>query len=316
MPFEKLSSLSKFISGLATIGCFSLLFACGSNSSSAGENTDSDTSTSNLVSDSKENFWDDSLKKYFTPPQIIKIKKARADFYQIKTASELAYFYHVTLDTVRQIVDSRIPVFDNVEYSGDNSPDIHWAWFDDYFVSIKCDVLCSQCDYSAFINLVPLAAKAKETPEKEDDMFFELGLEAYGPDSEVVHDGYGSINDNQGNWTAMFLCDVCIVNMIGSGYHSKIIKRLEETSSARKYFKDEIDNYLTTSLNVNDQRFYHKKEDVIAEIDLMLTSPLLNEKQKTGLNETREKLNTSEKLQFECGSMEGTGKCTCDECGL
>jgi hypothetical protein len=313
MLFRRFTSLHR-ISLTVIIICLSFLWlACGSGSKQTESNADSvqtEIKNEDAVLEAENTVWDDSLKKYFTPAQVVKIKQASSEFRQIKTAADLAKFYQVALDTVRNIVDKRIMLLDPMEYSGDNRPDVHWKWFNSYFPVLKGAVLCSECDYSAHINVVPLMEKAKQTAEKEDDLFFDLALAtyAYGIKAPIeVYDGKGGPGDNQGEWETNIGCDVCFANMLGSGYYSMIIQKLDAAASARSLFGKVMDHYLDfTVTNVISDHYYHDKAKVLNEADQLLKSTSLSKEQREKLTQARGKINAGEGIQFGCGSEECT----------
>jgi hypothetical protein len=307
--------MDKHLLGIVVGWSMLLVLACGSDSKTSEQNSDSlkaGIQKEDAVLTSQSTTWDDSLKKYFTLIQIPKIKQAVEEFNRIKTASDLASFYQKTLESVTTIIDEQIEKNDPTEYSGDDSPDVHWRWFSDYFPPVKCAVLCSECTYGALVNLVPLAEKARQTPEKEDDLFFDLAMTAYNPQNEaleIVYDGRGRNEVNVGEWSIMINCDICMASMLGSGYHYKILQKLEKVAPARSLFGDVMDQYLETTLLIDDSHYNHDKATVLAELDKMLTSPVLTDKQKKALQESRENINTDTSIEFDCAQ----GDCTWDD---
>jgi hypothetical protein len=265
--------------------------------------------------------WEDSLKKYFEPEQIVKIKQARKQFDEIKTAADLAAFYFVTLDTVKTMVNEQIsfaqytmmPRRSEYEYENMLGIDERWSWFHDYFPSIKCALLCGLCPYHAHTDLLPLMEKAKHTPEKEDDLFFELAMVTYRSENSkgVVYDGLGEYGeglngsgDSLGQWGVTLSCDRCMASTLGGGYYYRIVQSVEKAASARKLFGVAIDRYLTFTLSViYNLHFYHPKVKVLSEIDKILASPVLKQEQKKQLRADRERINTETEIKFGCGTI-------------
>lgn len=243
--------------------------------------------------------WDDSLKKYFTQVQIVRIKLAKEQFQKIATAQDLARFYRITLPALATIMDAQINVITPTESSGDDSPAPHWAWFPNYFPVLSSDVLCSECSYGPMIELKPIQAKAAATPGREDDLFFDL--------ANIVYSGRYQANSsiyNADGWFVLVNCDLCAASTLGSGKRVDMLNAIERASPARAIFGQEIDRILDAVLMVHDDHYYYDQATTLAELDKMLASPLLTAEQKTKLQDYRKEIIAKSSFGCSAGNCE------------
>jgi len=243
--------------------------------------------------------WDDSLKKYFTPVQVVRIKLAKEQFQKIATVSDLARFYRITLPAVATIMETQINAITPTESSGDNSPAPHWAWFPQYFAVLSSDVLCSECSYSPMVELKPIQAKAAATPGKEDDLFFDLANIVYSGRYEAHSSIY-----NADGWSVLVDCDLCAASTLGSGKRVDMLNAIERAASAHVIFGQEMDAILNAVLMVHDNYYYYDKETVLVELDKMLASRILTAEQKTTLQNYRKEIIAKSFFNCSAGNCE------------
>lgn len=238
--------------------------------------------------------FEDSLKKYFTPEQIITLRKAKKQFDNIKTAEDMAAYYPCTLRAVTDIVNTQISVMTPTETSGDNSPDPSWRWFSDYYPGFSGSVECSECSYDMKISHEPLLEKAAQTSGNEDDIFFDL--------AETVYEGPYSIDAsifNSTGWYELVGCDFCDASLLGSNKRYTVLVKIERGAAARKYFGYEMDKFQEAATMAGEDHFYDTKQHVIDEINLMLKVNILTPEEKTGLNDLIQKINSGQ-VQVNC----------------
>jgi hypothetical protein len=240
--------------------------------------------------------YEDSLSKYFTPEQIIILKKAKKQFKYIKTVQQMADYYPSTLVTVTEIVNKQIHEITPTEYSGDDSPDTSWKWFGDYYPGFFGSVDCSECDYDLKTTFEPLLGKAKETEALEDDMFLELAGVVYGGSASLT----SSITNSQG-WYELVGCDFCAASLLGNGKRLEIVGRIEQAASARPYFGKQMDEFQEAATSESFDKFFGIKKDILYELNMMLKNKILTPEQKTRLDDLRQKVVKGE-VEVECGS--------------
>lgn len=245
-------------------------------------------------------YSDDSLSRYFTPEQIVTLKQARKQFKNIRSAADVAGYFPATLKTVSDILNTQINKITPTETSGDDSPNATWEWFPNYFPGIYGSVDCSECSYEAHIDLSPLVQKVSATPEKEDDLFFDLTQSVYGGTPTID----GSI-ENSGGYYELVGCDFCAASLLGSGKRVEILQKLALAASARPLFGAQMDRYLEVALGVQEDRFYYPKKDVLTELDKMMRSVVITDAQRASLSEFRKRLASGGgDYQFGCGTAD------------
>jgi len=242
--------------------------------------------------------FEDSLSKYFTPDQIVILKKAREQFNGIKTVQQMANYYPSTLLVVTEIVNKQIGEITPTETSGDDSPDASWKWFGDYYPGFYGSVDCSECEYDIKTTFGPLKEKAQQTPGNEDDMFFDLCEVAYGGSSSLI----ASISNSEG-WYQLVGCDFCAASLLGNGKRLEILGRLEEASGARQYFGELMDDFQEAATSESYDKFFGMKKDILNELNTMLTSKILTAEQKARLTELRQKVQSGA-VEVECGTKD------------
>jgi hypothetical protein len=242
--------------------------------------------------------YEDSLSKYFTPDQIVILKKAKIQFDNIKSVADMAAYYPSTLITVSDIVNTQIREITPTETSGDDSPDASWKWFGEYYPGFYGSVDCSECEYDIKTTFDVLAGKAKETPGLEDDMFLDLCDVVYGGGYSLT----GSITNSEG-WYQLVGCDFCAASMLGNGKRLEILGRIQEAAAAKAYFGAEMDRFQEAATSESFDKFFLMKKDIISELNAMLKSKILTPEQKTSLDELRTKVMKGE-VEVECGTKD------------
>lgn len=251
-----------------------------------------------------DTLFDEQLSKFFSEEQILKLKQSLAAFHDISDASSLAAYYIHTIPQVCEIINKQIAEH-TPTMSGDNSPEATWSWLLDYYPGIYLSVDCGECEYSAKNEISPLIELAKKTEGDEDDVFLDLAATVYGG---TIYNRTGLIS-NSGGWYTLEGCHFCNASTLGDGKRIEIIRKLETASSSRRLFESEMDQFLTAVLQVKDDRYLYSKQKVLTEIDQVLASKILSDKQRIEL--TNERDNVSNYSEFDCGK-EGN-KCTWPE---
>lgn len=241
---------------------------------------------------------EDDLSAHFTASQVAEIQNAKNEFDEIRSASDLAHFYMVTLPAVVATVNKRIQETFPDLGAGDDRPRAEWEWFGNYFPGVGFDVLCGECSYEAMIMLDDVADKAGQTPEPEDDMFFELATSIYGRS----YDGLGGSVGNAGGWYTLVNCDFCAASLVGSGQFFRVLEQLEKARPAYPLFGSVMDNYRRSALAIEDTHYYHDKPRVVDELVKMLNSKLLTTEEKSAVREVCDRIRGKKSdSQFNCG---------------
>jgi hypothetical protein len=244
---------------------------------------------------SADTLWDDSLKKYFPTDQIARIKLAKAEYEHISSAVELVSFYRFTIPEICEVFGVQVRELTPSDM-GDISPKTTWAWFTSYFPLVYGDVLCFDCVFSPMNEIVPLIKLAARTPEPEDDLFFDLAIAAYGGSGYACWDPFFQAQ----GWVATNECDICEASLLGDGKRMILIEKLKNAGPAHSLFAGEIDRISEKIFAIYQPHYLYSKEKVLAEIETILSSPLLTPAEKNQIREQVKDIET--KSQFNCSS--------------
>jgi hypothetical protein len=233
--------------------------------------------------------WDDSLKKYFEPDQVVTVKNAVAEYNDVKSAADFARYYLKTSGSILNLVGERIRVSDPDVYSGDDSPKRHWAWFEQYYPAIYLSVDCGECSYDPKLSIDKLKKKASQTQGNEDDLFVDVMQLAESDSYQLLG------------------CDFCAADVLGDGRYIGILHALEKATPAQALFGSKMNDYRARTLYVETGNYVNSKAMVLAELDKMLAVKILTAEEQKNLKASRDKLASGEyKAQFNCGTEECT----------
>jgi hypothetical protein len=261
--------------------------------------------------------WSDSLKKYFDESQVALLNRAVLEYRGVNTASDVAHLYQVVLrDSIQPLVEQQFRSgCKHADYSGFADDD--WDWLGEVIPFIGTKVSCHhlpdgtvKCSHIAPISLLPLRDMASNTPESEDDLYFDAliaihtGTEAGQPVGFEVFDGQDNYHTRQ-----TVGCDPCEVGMLGDGHRSEIVSKMAQAARARKLFNKAFTNDLTFLLgSLQQDRYHFSKAAVVHELDEIInigsTTRLLSKREISALQETRLWVQAKEG-GFECP----TGDC-------
>lgn len=246
------------------------------------------------------------LKKYLTDKQVDSFELAANQYYNIKSSANLAEFYNKTLPALFEFINQGIRKSNpEVEYSGDDAPMAEWNVFQEYMPCIVVECLCGECSTEPIVNLMPLNEKAKQTPESDDDKYFNLAIEMYrfdtGNDS-VIYDGGGNI----ATWYTMDGCDFCSYSNLGENIIYKLLKLSDESLAAGKNFEENTRYYRNRIMPAKNTHYGVTKKEVLAEIAKILKECKLNEEERKQIMETQLDIKNNKEVQFNCKN----GACT------
>ena len=243
----------------------------------------------------------DKLNQYLLAEDVLYLEEAKKEFANIKSSTDLANFYNVTIPRIKIIIYAGIQISNpNIMYAGDDAPVITWFFLHDYMPYISVELLCSECDSEPLTNILPFIEAAFLTPEKDDDIFFEtLEIVFYNTwmNEEVIWDGGG----NLGNWHTMDGCDFCSYSNLGSGQIYKILENIQKTQEAGNNFNERLETLKYRTLSpIRSSHYAGTKEEVIDEINKIMNNIKLTDVEIFDIKEARSKIKTDNTIQYNC----------------
>lgn len=238
------------------------------------------------------------LEEFFTEEQRLQLKSVEKSFSAIKTAEELAFFYQKILPEVVTLMDKKINQYDPEATSSDSSPVEKWAWFTDYMPYISVELFCSECGAEAYIVLNPLRDKAEITDGKVDDTFFDALLTAYkdGKSSDK-----NKICDKMpNNWINLVNCDLCGADILGNNKHLNTLTAIFKAQKEGKIFSEDLATLKQQALPNQTTNYFYTKEEVLKELEAIISLEGLTNKEKESLKNIRYLLNLGKDIQFDC----------------
>jgi hypothetical protein len=253
--------------------------------------------------------WADSLQEYFDPVQLALLDRAVTQSKAIATAADLAQFYQGMLrDSIQPMVERKFQAScRHSDYGGFADDD--WDWISGAFPFIATRVSChngangTECMHEAPISLLPLKTLAIQTPQPEDDLYFDVviavhsGTEPGLPVETEVYDGREDYTSAHANGT---------VGMLGDGHTSDIVRKMAQAARARKLFNKALTADLRDLLNsLQEEKYYHTKASILTELDEIIatgtTSKLMTTREIAALQETQTWVRAKEE-GFDCGA--------------
>ncbi|MFY7788648.1 MAG: hypothetical protein ACOVQA_12330 [Thermoflexibacteraceae bacterium] len=241
----------------------------------------------------QQNF-DEQLAASFNNEQLAELKNIETTFRQIKTAKDLANFYRQTVPSLIELLNKKVKKYDPEASSNENMVN-KWRWIADYMPYVTVETVCADCEAEAYMVINPLRDKAEITAENDDNLFFEALATAYQLDNQpdkVV------LKPNM-TWIAKVGCDVCNADILGSGKHVKTLKVLEKAKATTVFLPEVEQLWIETMPNVANN-YYYAKEEVLDELEQILTTVTLSNREKERLKNIRYLLSTNKTTQFDC----------------
>jgi hypothetical protein len=256
--------------------------------------------------------WSDSLQRHFDAAQVALLDRAITQSRAIGSASDLAQFYQGMLrDSVQPLIEKKFQQdCRHSDYGGFADDD--WDWITEAIPFIATRVSCHDtangtvCAHQAPISLLPLKTIALNTPQKEDDQYFDVLIAIHsGTEPGVrleteVYDGREDYNAAQPEST---------VGMLGDGHTGDVVRKMALAARARKLFNKALSADLKLLLNsLKEEHYYYSKPAVLNELDEIIaagtTSKLMTSREIASLQETQQWVLKKEN-GFDCG----TGDC-------
>jgi hypothetical protein len=255
----------------------------------------------------------DSLYKHFDTLEVDLINRAVTESKAIASAAKLAHFYQVILrDSLQPLIEQKFRAGCRHNDYGSFADD-DWDWISEGMPFIATRMSChngpagTTCVHEAPISLLPLRAIATQTPQPEDDLYFDVAIAIHTgtePGAQVeteVFDGQEDYEPRQPGG-----CSGCTVGMLGDGHRSDVVRKLAQAAGARKTFNKAITSELNNLFaSLKEERYYHSKDAILHELDLIITtgtgSKLLTNREVATLQETQQWVMAKEG-GFDCGS--------------
>jgi hypothetical protein len=293
------------------VGLLTGLAACGPSTTDQTGQAATDPAEVPLADTALAPALEDSLKNMLAPGEIEVVKQLRRDFLTARTAAQVARVY-AQADTVSRIVEAKNEQMAGPD--GANYADMvtKWTWLPQVLPFMRAEWLCSECQTTAYVNVIALVAKAQTTPETSDDEFAALLMAAYqhpqladGTDKNFVPAGH------LGNWSTLDGCDVCGYSNLGSGQITRILQLAAQAKAAGPEFHPPINELVETAVPYDGQLFFGwSQAEVVKELETVQALPLLTPEQRDRLGKLKANLRAGKAdgmaIQFNCK----TGNCT------
>ena len=259
---------------------FSILLIWGCNNQTEEENNNMDTIILNEVTaeepDIKENEEDaysfDNpptnleeskffLEKFMAASRVDSFLNAINKYKAIKTDTGLIEFYRVDAEFITSaIYEGMQKSYPAVASTGDSEPAFAWSWVNS-FLPIKTEFLSSEAGSEVYKFLPDFSEKSKSTKGELDDELFKL-LNFYYDDYDGTWLTIGY--DNAG-------CDYCGYSTFGNGEHITLFKKIILIEKQTQFLDKELNNLVSSMINLEGTAFKSSQADIIKEIDAFLS---------------------------------------------
>lgn len=237
------------------------------------------------------------LQANFTKEQIAFLKSIETDFNAIANASEMSVFYHEKLPKVLELMNKKINQYDPEMAMTTEEINNKWDWFTAYMPYVKVALFCSECSTESYIVLNPLRDKAEVSKGKEDDTFFGALLTAYKIEDnkdEVICDKVPN------NWVKLVNCDLCGTDILGNSKHLNTLQAINTGLKTGNLFEKDLKELWEQALPAQSTNYYHSKEVVLKELELIINTVDLSKKEKENLKNLRYLISVGKNIQFDC----------------
>lgn len=238
--------------------------------------------------------FQEELAASFTNEQLTMLKNVETEFKQIKNAKDLANFYRQSLPDLVSLINKKVKKYDPEASNTENMVN-KWRWISDYLPYITVETMCADCEAETYIVINPLRDKAEITPEIDDNLFFDALLATYQQEKQLDK----VIIQPNATWVVKVGCESCNADILGSGKHVKTLKILEKAKQTTVFLPEVEQLWIETTPKVSNN-YYYAKEEVLDELEQILTTVNLSNREKERLKNIRYLLNTNKTTQFDC----------------
>lgn len=198
------------------------------------------------------------IKKYFTQEQITFLSDVKNKFENIKSSKDVADIYKIrykigrTIDEMlyKQNVDER----ENTK---------NWAFLNDYLPGMSVVMGAEGSGNGGEYSLMPLYKKAIQTPETDDELFFE----AYSNGRDKW------IDENEFEHLSKFQLYECLdmencFTLLGGGKVLKIIQRIKKAEIPKSNFTEELKDFKYSVISELETSLYgYTKEQTLYKLN-------------------------------------------------
>ncbi len=247
-----------------------------------------------------------SLKAQLGEASMAYINQLRTLFRNASTAQQMAEVYFMA-DSVRGMFRTATAPKSDGEYPDPPTVEKEWAWLEQAVPFMRVRQLCSECGAELYLNLLAMSAKAQQTPETSDDLFFESLQAAYQPSYEDPDLQIFLPDGPTVSTVRLDGCDLCGYHRLGDGATTTILQKIERAKAASPLFAKPLTELMEEAVpNDYFTHFGSNKTEVAKELEAILQGIQLLPAQKLRLENLKAKLNTQKDLQFGCKKP---GKC-------
>ncbi|MBN1251305.1 MAG: hypothetical protein JXR51_08015 [Bacteroidales bacterium] len=285
------------------VGLILVLFACNPKNNDESNNEKDTIIFENINTekdvaeiDSKDNVITESeafekIKEYLSEENQDFFKQAKNNFNNFKTSQNIADYYFNTIPKMKSIIEKVIS--QNAKPDPDYWENIEqWEFFSIYIPEIELQVGDGFIDVG--YHLSNLRTKAKETPEKDDDLFFDVLNKTI---FDLEHFWYNGRN----NWTE--ICDYsCSINKLGSDeniFH-ETFKAIDKALNESDKFSEKlisIKEEMISSIE-NAVLFVKSKQNALNELSKIIENIKLSPKELNQLKEIHNNIEKNKNLKF------------------
>lgn len=235
---------------------------------------------------------EDKLKKLFSPAQVTRIKNYKTSFENAKSAQDFEKVYGEAIKLKNDLYDTMNKKYEEIQRKTNTFvPKEDFEWINSFIPAMEITSVAEGTQLDLVANYNAFKTLAKKTPQKEDDLFINIMLDAY--------DGYG---DFYTKWFTQ-TWDYGGYTNLGVGKHTQVLLAIDKFLSQNTLFKKELGELRDKALKdiLNENNFGEPKEKVIKEINGIIKNIKLSESEKNKLKNRIIQLNSKKgTLQFDC----------------
>jgi len=215
------------------------------------------------------------LSSFFGPEKTRQILQYRTDFYSVENPRDLENVFirgTILRDSLVQIIANKVEILNH-----DRLPDL--SWIEDAMPGFTLGMVAEGTGYYLFQDYGKMTVWAKETTDKEDDVFFEF-ITFVNADQEL-EDFYPLWFEQ--TW------DYGGYSLLGEGKHLMVLTRMEALMEAQQLFRNPIlklkMKLLQDILNPPMGEYGESAEKIMKEIDAILAADfkILSKAEKNSL---------------------------------
>ncbi len=217
-------------------------------------------------------------------PEKALLVEAQKQFYKIKTSRDIANYIDEYQDQLQTIIQNGI---DNIKPIVEN-PDLFY-YINKVIPCVKVGYAAEASGIEVTFNYYDLYKKAKYTPQKDDNLFFE----AYSYGNEIWLGNFGQKYLHKILTTKCSSFETCY-SMLGSGNCYNALLKTEMALKSKTNFTNQLNQlkqYIINSFELSS-KFGYSKQKTLEYIEKINTEISLNEKQKYIIQKIKKEVKT------------------------